>query len=416
MRSRTDGRLSLAGPGATPGSGFGTTPGRRRPRAPVSALRPPRRLPYVDHATYGFVFVRHRRLEPGSLYEALYSMRRVCSCNPTWVKYYHEDMGWGPFVDRPCVCACPWRHGEYRPEWPWGVIDHVGPGYEPHVRPADSLRAEGYPDDPAIVDKPYQIGLFFGAPQLRRTGPTLFPPPAPGPPSVTLRVPASSSSSASLFPPGGDWQGIIAHLAEEPGDRAGEDRQDDGGESSRARSGDASGRDYPTAPQVMHREGPREGVGYAYRGTIVGEASNPGLADPGAVLRGRRSTAARCWDLTDLGDSRVGPSGWGGRLWPARWASRGTPVVGRRLPMATGASLLLAGTDWIPRVGGLPPRLARWASPGAYTGVLPLASIGRGRARVPVTDTGVSLLVRPLTFGLSHPPLTSRVPHRRGRF
>ena len=51
----------------------------------------------------------------------------------------------------------------YRPEWPWGVIDHVGPGYEPDVRPADSFRAEGYPDDPAIVDNPYQVGLFLGA-------------------------------------------------------------------------------------------------------------------------------------------------------------------------------------------------------------------------------------------------------------
>ena len=223
-----------------------------------------------------------------------------------------------------------------------------GLGHEPHVRPADSLRAEGYPDDPAIVDNPYQIGLFLGAPQLRRTGPTLFPPPAPGPPSVTLRVPASSSSSAGLFHPGGDWQGIIAHLAEEPGARAGDDRQDGGDESSRARPGGASGRNYPSAPQVVHREGPREGAGYAYRGTIVGEASHPGPADPGAVLRGRLATAGRCWGLADLGECRASLSGWGGSPLASPMGESGRPY--REAPSANGDGSLPPSCE-----GGLSP-------------------------------------------------------------
>ena len=295
-----------------------------------------------------------------STYEALNSMRRVCSCNPTWVRYYHEDMGWGPFVDRPCVCGCPWRHGEYIPEWPWGVIDHVGPGYEPHVRPADSLRAEGYPDDPAIVDNPYHIGLFLGAPQLRRTVQTLFPPLAPGPPPVTLRVPSSSSGSASLFPPGGDWQGIIAHLAEEPGARTGEDRQDGGGESSRARTGEASDRDYPTAPQVVHKEKPREGAGYAYRGTIVGEASHPGPADPGAVLRGRQPIAARCCDCdpTDLRESRASLTSSGESPLASPMGESGCPCRralsadgGGSLPPACGNELGPPGRGTSPEAG-----------------------------------------------------------------
>ena len=64
----------------------------------------------------------------------------------------------------------------YRPELPPGVIDHVDLGYEPRVRPMDALRAEGYPHDPVIVDNPYQVGLFLGAPKLRGNTRTLFPP------------------------------------------------------------------------------------------------------------------------------------------------------------------------------------------------------------------------------------------------
>ena len=81
-------RLSFGGTGASPwltprfhlGSSE-TTPDRRRPRAPTVVPRPPRRLPCVGHATYGSVLVLYRHLEPGRLYEALHSMRRVCSCN-----------------------------------------------------------------------------------------------------------------------------------------------------------------------------------------------------------------------------------------------------------------------------------------------------------------------------------------------
>ena len=179
VRARTDGRLSPAGPGDTAGTESETTPDRRRPRAPTVAPRPPRRLPWVGRETCGAVIAPYVHLDPGNFYEALYSMRRVCSCNPAWVKYYHEDMGWGPFVDRPCACSCPWRHGRYRPEWPPGVFDHVDPEYEPRVRPMDALRAEGYPDDPEIVDNPWEVGLFFGAPSSARINRALSSPVLP---------------------------------------------------------------------------------------------------------------------------------------------------------------------------------------------------------------------------------------------
>ena len=55
IRTRSDGRLSLAGPGDTPGGDSETTPDRRRPRAPTRVLKPPRRLPYVGQETYGAV-------------------------------------------------------------------------------------------------------------------------------------------------------------------------------------------------------------------------------------------------------------------------------------------------------------------------------------------------------------------------
>lgn len=116
----------------------------------------------------------YRHLEPSRLYEALHSMRRVCSCNPPWVMDYHESRGWGPFGDRPCGCGCPWRRGHYRPSWPWGVIDNVGPEYGYPVRPMDHFRAVGYPDDLEIVNNPYRIGFFIGVPSLRIQG-ILFP-------------------------------------------------------------------------------------------------------------------------------------------------------------------------------------------------------------------------------------------------
>ena len=167
IKARTDGRLSLAGPNDADGTESETTPDGRRPHAPSVAPRPPRRLPWGGRETYGDVTAPYVHLDPRNLYGALHSVRRVCSCNPAWVKYYHEDMGWGPFVERPCTCGCPWKHGKYWPEWPPGVFDHVGEEYEPCVRPMDALRAEGYPDDPEIVDNPWQVGLFLGGPQLR---------------------------------------------------------------------------------------------------------------------------------------------------------------------------------------------------------------------------------------------------------
>ena len=98
--ARADGRLSLAGPGGAAGTESETTPDRRRPHAPTVAPCPPRRLPWVGRETLGAVIAPYVHLDPGNLYEALRSMRRVCSCNPAWVKCYHEDMGWA-------VCRTP---------------------------------------------------------------------------------------------------------------------------------------------------------------------------------------------------------------------------------------------------------------------------------------------------------------------
>ena len=111
IRARSDGRLSLAGPGDTTGADSETTPDRRRPRAPTVAPRPPRRLPYVGRETYGAVLALYDHLEPGNVYEAFHSMRRVCSCNPVRVKYYHGH-GVGALC-RPPLClrlpVAPWE-------------------------------------------------------------------------------------------------------------------------------------------------------------------------------------------------------------------------------------------------------------------------------------------------------------------
>ena len=101
-------------------------------------------------------------------------------------------------------------------------------------------------------------------------------------------------------------QQVTARLTADIGARAGGDQQDGGGGSSRAWTEGASGREYPAEPQVVHREGPRENAGYAYRGTIVGEASNPEPADPGVPHRGSRSSAARCCGSTGVGEPRAG--------------------------------------------------------------------------------------------------------------
>ena len=58
--------------------------------------------------------------------------------------------------------------------------------------------------------------------------------------SSAVGVPASSAGSATLFPFSSkvrDWQEVTARLTADPGARAGEDQQDDGGGSSRARTG-----------------------------------------------------------------------------------------------------------------------------------------------------------------------------------
>ena len=179
--------------------------------------------------------------------------------------------------------------------------------------------------------------------------------------------------------------------------------------------GGASDRDYPTEPQVVHREGPHESAGYAYRGTIVGEASNPGPADPGAVLRMSRLIATRCRGSPDVEGPRVGLVNSGEALLASPMGESGCPCR-RGLPDLGGGSLPpTRGGEPGPLGGAPPPRLARWASPGMDTGVLPSACKKRGRAKAPATATGVSSLAKPLTLGLPRPPLTLRVPHRLER-
>ena len=245
-------------------------------------------------------------------------MRRVCSCNPAWVKYYHEDMGWGLFVERPCTCGCPWRHGKCRPEWPPGVFDHVSEEYEPCVRPMDALRAEGYSDDPEIVDNPWQVGLFFGAPQLRANqSRTLFPRTAPRVHYVSFGVPASSTGPIRNHYPFssgiGDWrQEDLTKPVVSADDRAEDDSRGGDDESARPRTSGEPGREYPAGAQVVHREGPRESAGYAYRGTIVGEASNPGPVDLTANCRGSRMGACDYGGWPGVGELRTVRDGAGG--------------------------------------------------------------------------------------------------------
>ena len=89
IRARADGRLSLSGPGDAAGTESETTPDRRRPHAPTVVPWPPRRLPWGGRETYGDVTAPYVHLDPRNLSGALHSMRRVCSCNPAWVKYCH---------------------------------------------------------------------------------------------------------------------------------------------------------------------------------------------------------------------------------------------------------------------------------------------------------------------------------------
>ena len=150
-----------------------------------------------------------------------------------------------------------------------GVIDNVGPECESPVRPMDHLRAMGYPDDPEVVNNPYRVGLFLGAPSLHPRG-SLFPARASSGPSVNFGAPASSSDAPSLFPADGSmWREALdvlsgGHTTDQDG---GHHRGDEG--LPRARSGDTPDQGHPVSPQSAHKDGPRENARHAYRGTII---------------------------------------------------------------------------------------------------------------------------------------------------
>ena len=172
----------------------------------------------------------------------------------------------------------------------------MGPEYEPFTRPMDRFRAEGYPDDPEIVDDLYRVGLSLGAPQLRCSGPAYFPAPAPAGPSVTIGASASSSAASRLFPPGGHGRGSsITYRRRGALMRVGAAAVTTG--LPHAWPDGASGQGYPVLPRAAHREGPRESARYAYRGTIVGEASHPGLFDPRVGPQSGPPAADRGWSL-----------------------------------------------------------------------------------------------------------------------
>ena len=289
--------------------------------------------------------------------------------------------GDGPFGDHPCDCGCLWRRGHYRPSWPWGDIDNVGPEYEPSVRPMDHLRAVGYSDDPEVVDNRYWTGLFFGAPTLRARE-ILFPTSASWPvlrcqaegrrparlgglrreqaqlgvgPAVVLghavalprgggfarqlpplvargwpfragpmgetRQEHPAPLQGSIYPAAvpldaagtretgttGGRRGAAFYAEESLGEsfwgrdlsgRLGDGSYRRGGEGlSRARPEDTPDQGHPIPTQGVHRDGPRENARYAYRGTIVGEASHPGTTVLDASFRGGATPAYHHWDL-----------------------------------------------------------------------------------------------------------------------
>ena len=174
----------------------------------------------------------------------------------------------------------------------------------------------GGTEDPEIVKNPWQVGLFLGGPQLRDSQRTLFPRTAPGVHYVSFGVPASSTDPIRGPTPFAsrirDWR--LEDLTRPV-----------------AGAGDRAGIEYPLPfAQAVHREGPREGAGYAYRGTIVGEASNPGPANlapscwadaTGSCDRGHDPGADGLRvDRVDVGGEalagpmgRSGLSGWEGR-------------------------------------------------------------------------------------------------------
>ena len=163
-----------------------------------------------------------------------------------------------------------------------GVIDNVGSECESPMRPVDHLWAVGYPDDPEVVNNPYRVGLFLGAPSLHPQG-ILCPARIPCGPSVTFGAPVSSSDTPSLFlAEGGMWREALAALS-------GEHTTGQDGPTVAMRDSSVPGpgtcstmQGHPVSLQGAHRDGPRENVRYAYRGTIVGEASHLGPAVPDA--------------------------------------------------------------------------------------------------------------------------------------
>ena len=216
----------------------------------------------------------------------------------------------------------------------------------------------GYPDDPAIVDNPYQVGLFLGAPRPRGNQQrTLFPPTAPGVPAVVFGVPASSKSFTSHYPFSSKvrgWQQVIARSTADAGTRAEGDRRDGDDGSSHSRTEEASGREYPTEPQVVHREGPRESAGYAYRGIIVGEVSNPGPVDPAAAHRGSEQSADRCRASAGAEGPRAGLVDAGGASLAGPMGKSGCPCRGG-LPTVRAAGLPPACGGEMAPLGGAPP-------------------------------------------------------------
>ena len=75
-----------------------------------------------------------------------------------------------------------------------------------------------------------------------------------------------------------------------------------------------SDRDHPVSPRGAHRDGPRESARYAYRGTIVGEASHPRPTALGVDPRCEMAPACRRWGLA--GSCEDGPRFPGGEDMP----------------------------------------------------------------------------------------------------
>ena len=167
-----------------------------------------------------------------------------------------------------------------------------------------------------------------------------------------MGVPASSTSFTNHYPFSSgvcDWRQDPARSVADADDRAGDDWRDDDDGSLHSWTEGASGREYPAELQVVHREGPREGAGYAYRGTIVGEASNPGPVDPTATCR------------------LSGPGAGGCRAWPG--------VEGLRTGLVDAGGALLAepvGKSGCSCCGGLSALGVVGPSPVCRDGVTPL--------------------------------------------